>query len=193
MKSLIDSPYTKHKSERICQGDIYKDVEISFGIESDGTEKIIEFPYIVVLTQDCDLEQDHDNQKIIETNPTSKTDKILQSILVSPAYLADSLKQGTHLNDLGLVMEYQGTDAWKLIKSNQKARYYFLNAYPDLQIPELVIDFKHYYTIYKKRLIGLQNNYIGSINELFRENLSQKFSNYLARIGLPNLAELGDQ
>lgn len=46
------------KRARIFQGDIYKDVEfIEYAIEKSGVIEIskIVFPFVVVLTQDCDL------------------------------------------------------------------------------------------------------------------------------------------
>ena len=54
------------------------------------------------------------------------------------------------------------------------------------QIPDLVLDFKHYYAISRDVLYENFGDYcIGSINELFREALSQRFAYYLSRIGLP--------
>ena len=50
------------KGARISQGDIYKDVEfIEYAIEKEGVIQIskIVFPFVVVLTQDCDLKQDY--------------------------------------------------------------------------------------------------------------------------------------
>ena len=50
------------KNARIFQGDIYKDVEfIEYAIEREGVIEIskIVFPFVVVLTQDCDLNQDY--------------------------------------------------------------------------------------------------------------------------------------
>jgi hypothetical protein len=187
MKSKIDSVYLRHERERLCQGDIFRDIEYIFDIKETGDS--IEFdtrklPYIIVLTQDCDLESDHRNHTLTPDNQ----DKFLQSILVSPAYLAEQLKEGTHLNDLGLKMQKLGSSLWKPVKSNQNARYHFLPANTDFQIPDLVVDFKHYYTIPKERLVT-DANYIGTLNELFRENLSHRFSHYLSRIGLPELNE----
>lgn len=187
MKSKIDSVYLRHERERLCQGDIFRDIEYIFDIKETGES--IEFdtrklPYIIVLTQDCDLESDHRNHTLTPNNQ----DKFLQSILVSPAYLAEQLKEGTHLSDLGLTMQKLNTGLWKPVKSNQNARYHFLPANTDFQIPDLVVDFKHYYTIPKERLVS-NTNYIGTLNELFRENLSHRFSHYLSRIGLPELNE----
>lgn len=59
---------------------------------------------------------------------------------------------------------------------------------PHLQLPELVIDFKHYYAIPRDTLFRMYpEHYLVTINQLFRESLSQRFSNYLSRIGLPEL------
>jgi hypothetical protein len=185
MKSKVDSVYLRHERERLCQGDIFRDIEYIFDIKETGES--IEFdtrklPYIIVLTQDCDLESDHRNH----TSTPSNQDKFLQSILVSPAYLAEQLKDGIHLSDLSLTMQKLNTGLWKPVKSNQNARYHFLPANTNFQIPELVVDFKHYYTIPKERLVN-NTNYIGTLNELFRENLSHRFAHYLSRIGLPEL------
>lgn len=48
--------------ERLSQGDLIKDVEfIEYAIEKKGDIEVskINFPLIIVLTQDCDLNQDH--------------------------------------------------------------------------------------------------------------------------------------
>ena len=63
----------KKYNNRISQGDIYKDVWCFENISQDNnTLKInrIFFPYVVVLTQDCDIQQ-HDEyvgQKEIKDN-----------------------------------------------------------------------------------------------------------------------------
>jgi hypothetical protein len=96
------------------------------------------------------------------------------------------VRLGTHLEELNLTMEKLNSDRWNLIKTNQNSRYYFLDKQSDLQIPDLVIDFKHYYSIQRDILYKeIKRHYIGSINELFRECLSQRFAFYLSRIGLP--------
>ena len=61
MKSKIDTAYVQHSLERICQGDIFRDFEYPAGnLPSDKKGELIELtiPYLVVLTQDCDLESD---------------------------------------------------------------------------------------------------------------------------------------
>ena len=73
------------KGARICQGDIYKDVEfIEYAIEKAGVIEIskIVFPFVVVLTQDCDLNQDYK----VRRKETSNHDKKLISVNVAPLY-----------------------------------------------------------------------------------------------------------
>lgn len=58
-------------------------------------------------------------------------------------------------------------------------------------IPELVIDFKHYYTIPTEEMYeAYKENYLASVEPLYREDLSQRFANYLSRIGLPTKTPL---
>ena len=50
------------RDNRVCQGDILRDVEYFEQVTENGgiieVSKIL-FPFVLVLTQDCDLEQDH--------------------------------------------------------------------------------------------------------------------------------------
>jgi len=185
--------YVKHAPERICQGDILRDfVVIDWELE-DTTNKYkiseITLPYIIVMTQDCDLEWDFNNR----SEPASETqDKYLLTILVCPAYNATEFKDGEHLKYLKskeLVMNKWGKDLYKQIKDQNHARFYFLEQNQALQVPQLIVDFKHYYTIPRDILYKMYaEHYLATFNKLFRESLSQRFSNYLSRIGLPKLA-----
>lgn len=187
MKLKTDSCYVRHTEGRICQGDIYRDIKYFLWIDIKGKEidgADITFPYLVVLTQECDLDLDFKYR----TETCSNNDKCLQSILVSPAYLAEKLRYGIHLEELEMKMERLNANQWSVVKRNQNPRYHHLPAYEEYKIPELVIDFKHYYTISRDYFYQyFQKQYIGTIEQLFRESLSQRFSYYLSRIGLPVL------
>ena len=184
----IDSLYHKHNGDRIYQGDILRDVllvEMHFTDETGGNYKVEEkkLPYIVVLTQDCDLEQDFiKRNKIAE-----KHDKYMESILVCPAYQAESFREGTHLEKFDLTMERWNSEKYAQIKKQQNDRFHFLGGYQPFQVPDLVIDFKHYYTIPRDIAYFLMknNHYLASLRQLFREDLSHRFSFFLSRIGLP--------
>jgi hypothetical protein len=77
---------------------------------------------------------------------------------------------------------------WAPIKQNNNERYHYLPSYLDFQIPELLVDFKMYFTLPINVVFsGVNPFYLATINELFREKLSQRFSFYLSRIGLPDI------
>ncbi|WJI09146.1 hypothetical protein FGU46_03095 [Methanobacterium sp. CWC-01] len=189
MRSKIETIYRRHDTDRVCQGDLFEEFVYPEWISREGNKIKIKnrnIPYLIVLTQDCDLERDHVNHI---TN-SEKQDKYLQSILVCPAYQADKLKNGTHLEKLGYKMEYQNSDRWKIIMQNNNHRYHYLEAFE--QIPALTIDFKHYYSIPRDIIyneIKNDDHYLGTVNELFRESLSQRFAYYLSRIGLPEIVK----
>ena len=180
---------------RATQGDIYRNVVAPFsvvpvngesGAELEITE--IEYPYAVVLSQECDLEQDFTNRKMAQ----DKQDKFLPSILFAPAYLAQPLREGKHLEEVGLKMERINSANWHINKQNRNLRYHFLKKDLNFGVPDLTIDFKHYFTISRDmfcHIILNDQHYVASLNFLFREDLSNRFSNYLSRIGLPLIEE----
>ena len=175
---------------RISQGDIYKDIEhIEYAFEKDGyinISKII-FPLVVVLTQDCDLAQDSKFR-----GATDKTkDKILFSVLVAPMYNADDAFDGTHLDDLygkekSMEPINRNASPGKYLKQNERCRYHYLEFPEDTPIVPTIIDFKHYFSININQLLSCRTeNFVCRLSELYREDLSLRFANFLSRIGLP--------
>jgi len=194
MKSKIESVYIfDEKEERVCQGDIFRDLVYDYKVYKDETGALasdrITLSYVIVLSQDCDLESDYRNRsKKAEEQDTQ--DKFLHSILICPAYLAEELKQGVHLKGPGfaLTMEGHNRKRWDIIQDNKNERYHYLTADLNLQIPNLAIDFKHYLTIPRSQLYdSRRKHYVATINELHREALSQRFAYYVSRIGLPEI------
>jgi len=176
---------------RICQGDILKNVEmIEYAVEKEGNIEIskIIFPLVIVLTQDCDLNQDYKNRNV-ET--PSNHDKHLISVIVAPIYNVEHIYTGEHLSELGLQMQViskkpDKTDN-KFLKQNKNPRYHFLEFNKEIPIVESVIDFKHYFTVNVKYLdIHKKENFVCKVSELYREDISQRFSSFLSRIGLPD-------
>src|SRR3990170_8836923 len=93
------------KEARISQGDIYKDVEfIEYAIEREGVIEIskIVFPFVVVLTQDCDLNQDYTVRWARKDTPNH--DKKLFSVIVAPLYNSEHFYNGKHLSELSMSM-----------------------------------------------------------------------------------------
>jgi hypothetical protein len=73
------------------------------------------------------------------------------------------------------------------VKKNNIYRYHFLPENKAAQIPDLVLDFKHYFTV--PREIAYRDTFKAAwrtaLGDLFREHLSSRFAHYLSRIGLP--------
>jgi len=181
------------RKERIYQGDIFKDIEyIEQTIEKEGIIEIskIIFPLVIVLTQDCDLEQDFFNRRDTESK---NQDKHLFSAIVAPLYNAEDFLNGNHLSELNLKMQLikkkkQGKDTthYRFLKINEIPRYHYLEFKPDIPIVNSVIDFKHYFTIHIETLMKIKNEkFVCKVCELYREDISHRFANFLSRIGLP--------
>lgn len=181
----------KNRLGRISQGDVFREVEcIEYVAEKRGVLEVskIVYPLVVVLTQDCDLEQDaqHHNPQGQPTNH----DKKLFFVLVVPLYNAEHVFQGDHLSELGLTMveiKKNRTPGEYLMK-NQRPRYHFLEFPPNVPIVPSIADFKHYFSVSLRSLEKSRNKkFVCRLSELFREDLSQRFAGYLARIGLPEI------
>jgi hypothetical protein len=183
---------TKRK-RRVAQGDVFRDVEcIEYVAERRGiiqVSKVI-FPLVVVLTQDCDLEQDarYKNPKM-KKPPTD--DKRLLSVLVVPLYNAEHLILGTHLSDLKMTMTTMSKKTREIdyLKNNERPRYHYLDFPDEIPIVAQVADFKHYFSSHLRYLESIRSRqFVCRISDMFREHLSQRFAAYLARIGLPDIA-----
>jgi hypothetical protein len=179
------------KTNRLSQGDILKNVtHIEKIYEKKGNlfiSKIV-FPLVVVLTQDCDLNQDftyRHGRPITEKRKSE--DKHLFSLIVAPIYKYDQFLLGQHLSDIGYRMQKDfSTTKKELITKNEIPRYHYLEFPMSVQIAPSVIDFKHYFTINGEEILKLKKtNFLCQIDELFREDLSQRFSWFLSRIALP--------
>lgn len=176
----------KRRKTRISQGDVFRDVEcIEHVWEKNGIIEVskIVFPLVLVLTQDCDLEQDSNNR-----NRTTQNTKLL-SVLVAPLYNAEHVYTGEHLSELGLTMEKinkNRTPGTTLIQ-NERPRYHYLDFPADIPLVPSIADFKHYFSVHVSYLESRRKqNFVCRLSDLFREDVSQRFASYLARIGLPN-------
>lgn len=186
--SKIQRRYARHGLDRLIQGDVLRDVTV-YQVEStpDGHEDVhaLVLQYAVVVTQDCDLEQDFERR-----TAGDGVDKYLHSIILLPAFTEGDVKEGKHLELLGLKGPPVGKDQMARIRKLQETRYHFLHPEQDYQIPPLVLDFKMSFTVSRDELYrALKKSYLATMEELFREQLSQRFANYLSRIGTPDSFE----
>ena len=176
--------------KRVCQGDIIANVEfVEYAIEKHGQIEIskIIFPYVYVLTQDCDLEQDYANKA---NKDSDDQDKHLISVIVAPLYNIEQVYEGSHLEDIGLKMrtisKSKSKTENKLLRQNNNPRYQYMEFNTDVSITNSVIDFKHYFTVNNNLLLeNKKKNFVCKVSELYRENISHRFAFFLSRIGLP--------
>lgn len=152
----------------------------------------IVYPLAVVLSQECDLEQDYKSRHPDE-GKSPNNDKNLLSIIMAPMYNYDHFILGEHLIELDMEMQKfplkkgntESTDMRNL-KNNETPRYHYFDFGNEIDLPKSVVDFKHYFTINLQELEKtMQSKYVCALAPLFRERLVQRFSNYLSRIGLP--------
>ena len=110
------------------------------------------------------------------------------AILVAPLYNVEHIYEGEHLSDLGLTMEpiNRKKTPGKMLRNNERPRYHFLDFSESVPVADSVVDFKHYFSVNIQYLDEMKRTrFACRISELFREDLSARFANYLARIGLP--------
>jgi hypothetical protein len=175
---------------RLRQGDIIEKIEYIQSVEEvDGTivvNKIL-FPLVMVLTQDCDLTWDYESRK----DTSGNDDKQLISVIVAPLYNYEHLIRGEHLSDIGRTMakfspDMKKTDN-KTLRHNDNPRYHYLEFARTVQIVNSVIDFKHYFSVNAEYLKARKaEGFVCSVSELYREQVSLRFANFLSRIGLPD-------
>ena len=113
----------------------------------------------------------------------------LLSVIAAPVYNIEDIKEGLHLENLNLTYKRLNSDEMKKIKQNREARYHYMKieVAPTKYI-EYIIDFKHYFTINVEQAINHKknkDNFQFTLDNLFKESVSQRFANYLSRIGLP--------
>lgn len=191
----------------IHQGDILSNVDyIEYANIVDGNIEIskITFPKVIVLTQECDSVQYYNNRNrnysIIEGKEQGeiKTNQFLLSVIVAPLYNFTDVIEGNHLSEIkiikdnimtntSLIFDHIGSKEKKKIVSNSVDRYHYLKLEINGKYLDYVIDFKHYFTVDTEKIIQHKKNgnYFASLDILFREAVSQRFSNFLSRIGLP--------
>lgn len=176
-----------NKESRICQCDMFHDIDIVEDIieNEQGIEvKKIHFPMVVCLNQDCDLNSDDRDKHKEGVNHNCR----LLHLLLAPVFNFDSFRMGNHwgkIFDTGKKYKKDGTEIKKII-NNEDPRYHYLHFDEESGLPDMVIDFKHFFTVSTNYLYQNLSHRVSAINELYREKINQRFSYYVSRIGLPD-------
>jgi hypothetical protein len=172
------------------QGEILTDVvQFRLNVASIGTAEVsgtpFRHPFSVVLTQDCDLEQDYR----VRFPAVSAPDKLIPSVLFCQVSTAEEV--------YGPITASQGrkSRAWDRIQQNNDIRYHFLHKVAsdydrfNEGLPELALDFKRYFTlpteeVYRRTELGEARRRCVLVSP-YLEHLSSRFAYYLSRVALP--------
>jgi hypothetical protein len=140
----------------------------------------IRHPYSIVITQDCDLEQDH----TARNGSTTAPDKLIPNVLLVQMVTVKELLAGLP----------KGKDILKRVIQNRDERYHVFEqvaAPQDAQgqgLPALGADFKRYFAVPTDELyvqLGSGVRRRTQLNSTYLEHFSQRFASYLSRVALP--------
>ena len=187
------------KEEGVNQGDIFRNVKYAFvDDEDEESVEILEyiFPYAIVISQSCDVAFMNDFLEADNKKPV----KFMPSILMCPIYPKDVIVHGEHLKevfeDMNIALEkgspYYNKDDVKVTEKDQHVRFHGLKVVVQVDgnaktlIDNAVIDFKHVFSVPMKYLRKSRSNRICTLGDIYVDQIVNKFSAYLARIGLPD-------
>ena len=181
--TVVKRPDKKVEEGRIMQGDIFHDIDIieDVIVKPDGAIQLkkITFPLVICLNQDCDLHTDFIHR---EENKSGS----LFHLIVAPLFEISSFREGKNWGELMNVGDRINSERIRYIKGNNDPRYHYI-VFPEKDMPELIIDFKYFFTINRDTLYKRLDHKVCSVDDLFRELINQRFCDYLSRIGLPEI------
>jgi hypothetical protein len=143
----------------------------------------VNHPFAIVLTQDCDLDQDWKARHAGTELGPSVSQGGLPTILFAEMNTAESLRGRVGASDL-----------WKRVRQNKDERYQFLESVPPDEealsegLPELGVDFKRYFTIQRDeayKRIEEQARRRCRLVSPYLEHLTTRFCYYQFRVALP--------
>ena len=180
-------------ADKICQGDIFQNVRYSY-IDSEDDEGVniveFEFPMAIIISQACDVIAMED----IVNNKSGKPAKFMPSILMCPIYDKSASKSGDHIKDAFSQLSLKIVDDPVYFKEDLKIadkdwhyRFHSLTIETGAEkvLENAIVDFKHYFTVPISYLISHKKDRLLHLDDLFAEQITLKFSTYLARVAIP--------
>ena len=180
-------------TDQICQGDIFQNVRYNY-IDSEDDEGVnvieFEFPMAIIISQACDVIAMED----IVNNKSGKPAKFMPSILMCPIYDKSASKSGDHIKEafsllsLNIVEEpIYFKDDLKTADKDWHYRFHSLTIETGAEkvLENAIVDFKHYFTVPISYLISHKKDRLLHLDDLFAEQITLKFSTYLARVAIP--------
>lgn len=112
--------------------------------KDEFTVQPILHPYVIVVSQDCDLTQDFRSRESSDKSASGE-DKLIPSILFCEVVEAEILYKKPK--------EIMNSKIWNNVKNNKNERYHFFEKISperdalEKSLPELGVDFKRYFTV----------------------------------------------
>ena len=191
LQKTIFQKYAPSVDGALRQGEILTNLkQFKLNIESlrlgkPLAEPIIH-PFAIIMTQDCDCEQDFKPRK-----DGTISNATIPSMLFCEVVMAEDLR---NRDKGGKTIDINST-VWGQVRINKNERYHFLEAIPNTadasgeELPELALDFKRYFTIpteevYYRIEIGEAKRRCRLISP-YLEHLTSRFNYFQSRIALP--------
>jgi hypothetical protein len=179
--------YVQHNSPFLKQGEILNNLfELKLQVPVETTIDTIpqpkfeqvSHPYVIVVSQDCDLEQDYKAR----SGGVSK-DKLLAHIIFCALFTQDEVRGRSNLK----------SDQWKRVWQNQDERYHYLREAPVLgtenSLPELIADFKTTFSLPVEFVYWLvstgQTIREGTLLSPYLEDFMHRLYGFLGRVATP--------
>lgn len=191
--STTSKAFKSQLTDQICQGDIFQNVRYNY-IDSEDDEGVnvieFEFPMSIIISQACDVIAMED----IVNNKSGKPAKFMPSILMCPIYDKSASKSGDHIKEafsllsLNIVEEpIYFKDDLKTADKDWHYRFHSLTIETGAEkvLENAIVDFKHYFTVPISYLISHKKDRLLHLDDLFAEQITLKFSTYLARVAIP--------
>jgi len=127
-------------------------------------------------------------------NKSGKPAKFMPSILMCPIYDKSASKSGDHIKDafsqlsLKVIEEpIYFKDDIKIADKDWHYRFHSLTIESEEEkvLENAIIDFKHYFTVPISYLVSHKKDRVLHLDDLFAEQITLKFSTYLARVAIP--------
>ena len=178
--------------EHVQQGDIFKNVKYIFDFkQTEDSIEIVEltFPYVLIVSQSCDML--HASRLI--SNEIHSESKLMFSVLAVPMYERETIISGEHLKELcdDKIIDFKINSPFitdedkKVIKDGFHYRFHEIYFSDDWKIPDSIIDLKGFFTLNLTTVNQLKEQRIGRLNDWSSQQIVNKMSAFLSRIGLP--------
>ncbi len=181
--------YVQHNSPFVRQGEIINNLfelklQIPEGKSIDGLSKRAKFdpivhPYVIIVSQDCDLEWDYKAR-----SGEAAKDKLLTHMLFCALFSKDETIERSNLK----------SDLYKRVRQNQNERYHHLDEAPvngaEDNLPELIADFKTTFSLSVEFVYWLvstgQAIRKGALLPPYLEDFMHRLYSFLGRVAIPS-------